>query len=66
MTTFTLGIDEEEGAVAVAVDAAREDGYWRDAHARARYSTPTHDYEDYAPAYCVGVEYRARACASRQ
>ena len=54
MTTFTLAVDEEEGTVAVEVDPLREDEYWRDAHLRARYSSPAHDYEDFAPAYCVG------------
>ena len=43
MTSFT-----------VDVDPAREDAYWREAHCRAQYRSPALDYEDYAPAYCVG------------
>ena len=38
----------------VDVDVAREDAFWREAHRRAKYSRAALDYEDYAPAYCVG------------
>jgi hypothetical protein len=40
--------------IACDVDAAREDAYWQDAFRRERYFSPQFDYEDYAPAYCVG------------
>jgi hypothetical protein len=36
------------------VDAQEEDAYWRRAFWRERYYAPGLDYEDYAPAYCVG------------
>lgn len=45
MTTVTLD------------EATRADAYWREAHARAnghRSEGLSLDYEDYAPAYCVG------------
>lgn len=36
-------------------DGARdEDAHWQRAHRRERYYRPGLDYEDYAPAYCVG------------
>jgi len=36
-------------------DGARdEDAYWERAHSREHYFKPGLDYEDYAPAYCVG------------
>lgn len=54
MTTLTLAADEEDGTLAIEVDPLREDDYWRDAHLRARYASPGLDYEDFAPAYCVG------------
>jgi hypothetical protein len=46
--------EDTEAAVACEVDAGREDAYWRRAFRRERYYTPQLDYEDYAPAYCVG------------
>jgi hypothetical protein len=36
------------------VDAAQEDDYWRRVFWCERYYRPGLDYEDYAPAYCVG------------
>jgi hypothetical protein len=47
---------ESDAAVRLGdeVDPGREDSYWRNAFARERYFTPGLDYEDYAPAYCVG------------
>ena len=48
-------LDEDiETAVACEVDAARQDAYWQQAFRRERYYSPQLDYEDYAPAYCVG------------
>ena len=46
--------EEAEAAVECEVDAGRQDEYWRDAFRRERYYSPQLDYEDYAPAYCVG------------
>lgn len=54
MTTFTLDLDDDCGHVSVRVDPMREDAYWRSAHAQAGYTVASRDYEDYAPAYCVG------------
>jgi len=34
--------------------AQLEDAHWAGAHRRERYYSPALDYEDYAPAYCVG------------
>ena len=34
--------------------AAQEDAYWSHAYRQAPYLRPGRDYEDYAPAYCVG------------
>jgi hypothetical protein len=36
------------------VDATREDAYWQGAFRGEGYYSPLLDYEDYAPAYCVG------------
>jgi hypothetical protein len=36
------------------VNPGREDAFWHEAFRRERYFTPGLDYEDYAPAYCVG------------
>lgn len=36
------------------VDAQAEDAYWRRTFWRERYYSAGLDYEDYAPAYCVG------------
>ena len=35
-------------------DAREEDEHWSHAHRREHYYQPQLDYEDYAPAYCVG------------
>ena len=35
-------------------EAVREDSYWEQAFEREHYYSPRLDYEDYAPAYCVG------------
>lgn len=45
----------ENGALALGdVDAGREDAYWRRWYRHECYSRCEFDYEDYAPAYCVG------------
>jgi hypothetical protein len=50
-----LDVEEDTGTLVIAdVDAATEDAYWQDAYRRERYYSPQLDYEDYAPAYCVG------------
>jgi hypothetical protein len=49
--------DEEPADTAAAlsrVDARKEDAYWHGVYWRERYYSPGRDYEDYAPAYCVG------------
>lgn len=35
-------------------DARGEDAHWAREHSRERYFRPGLEYEDYAPAYCVG------------
>jgi hypothetical protein len=51
----TLEMDEAETAVATCtVDVAREEAYWKGVFRRERYYAAQLDYEDYAPAYCVG------------
>lgn len=46
-----IALDE---TTACDVDAAREDAYWQAAFRREGYVLGELDYEDYAPAYCVG------------
>lgn len=41
-------------APAVAVDPAREDAYWARVYQGESYYRAGCDFEDYAPAYCVG------------
>jgi hypothetical protein len=38
----------------ITIDVRQQDAYWCSAYARERYYRPGCDYEDYAPAYCVG------------
>jgi hypothetical protein len=38
----------------LTLDAVREDSYWQVAYPSERYYSPSLDYEDWAPAYCVG------------
>lgn len=38
----------------IAIDARQQDDYWSEAFAAECYVRPGLDYEDYAPAYCVG------------
>lgn len=47
---------QEEAPVTVAgrVEPQLEDMYWEDAFHTESYFTPGFDFEDYAPAYCVG------------
>lgn len=47
--------DTDEPRVVLSRDgAAGEDAHWERAHRRERYYRSGLDYEDYAPAYCVG------------
>lgn len=48
--------DEEDDlpAPGIVPDARRQDDYWSAAWRRERYVRPDCEYEDYAPAYCVG------------
>jgi hypothetical protein len=51
---FTLD-DEDQGDLATCtIDTARQEAYWQTAFRRERYYSAHLDYEDYAPAYCVG------------
>lgn len=36
------------------MDFVAEESFWQAAYAREHYYSPPLDYEDYAPAYCVG------------
>jgi hypothetical protein len=47
-------------AVERVLDHDREDAYWREAHMAEPYYNPAHSYEDYAPAYRMGWESRAK------
>ena len=44
----------EQPSVLSRDGARQEDAHWERAHHRERYYKPGLDYEDYAPAYCVG------------
>jgi len=44
----------DPGEAVSRVNAQAEDAYWRRAFWRERYYSAALDYEDYAPAYCVG------------
>jgi hypothetical protein len=45
----------DPGAAVSRLDAAREeDAYWQQTYWREPYFKVGYDYEDYAPAYCVG------------
>jgi hypothetical protein len=42
------------------VNHDREDAYWREAHRSEPYYNPERSYDDYAPAYRMGWESRAK------
>jgi hypothetical protein len=46
--------DKKESTMPLTLDVVREDSYWQAAYSRECYYSPPLDYEDYAPAYCVG------------
>jgi hypothetical protein len=50
---------EHEGATRLA-RLCRQDEYWQRSFPRERYRRPGFDYEDYAPAYCVGYAGQAQ------
>jgi hypothetical protein len=54
----TADLDERDssadGSALKHIDPRREDSYWQRWYRRERYFRPDFDYEDYAPAYCVG------------
>lgn len=47
-------IDGTTVSVAGRVDPAGEDSHWHGRHTGEEYYRAGFDYEDYAPAYCVG------------
>jgi hypothetical protein len=51
---FDTPVTDEPVTVLSRDAAAGEDAHWERAHRRERYFRPGLDYEDYAPAYCVG------------
>jgi hypothetical protein len=57
METATQDTDADVGEplAVLSRDGARdEDAHWERTHSHERYFKPGMDYEDYAPAYCVG------------
>lgn len=50
----TWSLDEDDVVTASLEDAQAHDAYWAGAHRRENYYRAGLDYEDYAPAYCVG------------
>lgn len=50
----TWSLEDDQVATVSLEDAMAHDAYWAGAHAREDYFRPGLDYEDYAPAYCVG------------
>lgn len=57
MPATPVALDDDdlgEQSVLGPVDAQEEDAFWQRAFWHERYYSPHLDYEDYAPAYCVG------------
>lgn len=54
MPPFALADEEDRPPPAIALDARCQDDYWSAAYHGEHYFRPGCDYEDYAPAYCVG------------
>ena len=58
MTATAPSFDDQDlsdpAASVSRVDAQAEDAYWQRTFWRERYYSAGLDYEDYAPAYCVG------------
>lgn len=53
-STKTKLDNQHPGAALSRVDPRQEDAHWERSYWRERYYKPGFDYEDYAPAYCVG------------
>jgi hypothetical protein len=48
-------LEEDDDAVSASLEDARaQDAYWAEAYRHGNYCRSGLDYEDYAPAYCVG------------
>jgi hypothetical protein len=57
MPATARNFDDEDFSPTASVsrlDAGQEDAFWQRSYWRERYFRPGFDYEDYAPAYCVG------------
>ena len=54
MPPFDTADEDDQPSPVIALDARGQDNYWSAAYRRERYFRPGFDYEDYAPAYCVG------------
>jgi hypothetical protein len=52
--------DDERNDAMRLVELCRQDDYWRLGFRREFYCRPDFDYEDYAPAYCVGYAGQAQ------
>lgn len=50
----TWSLEDDQVATVSLEDAKAHDAYWAQAHVREDYFRAGLDYEDYAPAYCVG------------
>lgn len=50
----TPALQEPPAALSPEEAMRGEDAHWHRAHSQERYYQPGLDYEDYAPAYCVG------------
>jgi hypothetical protein len=50
----TWSLDDDEVATVCLETAQAHDAYWQEAHRHENYYRTGLDYEDYAPAYCVG------------
>jgi hypothetical protein len=52
--------DDMRSSAERLAEVRRQDAYWERAFHRERYFRPGLDYEDYAPAYCVGYAGHAQ------
>lgn len=50
----TWSLEDDQVATASLEEAQAHDAFWAQAHAQENYFRAGLDYEDYAPAYCVG------------
>jgi hypothetical protein len=56
----TWSLEEDDVATVSLAEAQAQDAYWHEAHRRENYYRVGLDYEDYAPAYCVGYAGHAQ------